>query len=461
MIKSILPGALAIALLAAWPHAQQPPPPAGQQPPPAVPQQPSEIDTTISGEGGSAPRLAVPDFIALTPDAETAAIAKIVSQVLWDDLNFEREFGFIPRDTYATIPRATSFADVPFDRWRELNADGLIVGTVQKVGTTVKVEMRLFNVRTRQSAFARQYDGTAANPRIFAHTMSDELHKSQRALNGVARSRLTFNSDRDGERMGGTVQNRSIKEIYISDYDGENQRRVTVGKTLNIAPRWSPDGRSIAYTSYRRGGANLFISNIFQGTLEEVTKGDKVGENWLPAWSPDGTRLAFSSTRDGNPEIYVVNRDGSNVRRITNHPGIDITPTWSPSGTQIAFVSDRTGTPQIYVVGADGLNLSKKTSESYCDRPTWSSAPFNEIAFASRSGPGFDIKVLDLTTGVTRALTFGEGTNESPAFSPNGRHIAFASTRAGKAQIFVIDRDGKNLQQITRTGMNRYPNWSQ
>jgi TolB protein len=453
MIKSILPGALAIAMLAAWPHAQQ-------QPPPAAPQQPSEIETTITGEGGAAPRLAVPDFIALTADAETAAIAKTIGQVLWDDLNFEREFAFIPRDTYATIPRATSFTDIPFDRWRELNADGLIVGTVQKAGTTVKVEMRLFNVRTGTSAFSRQYDGTAANPRLFAHTMSDEIHKSQRALNGVARSKLTFDSDRDGERMGGTVQNRSIKEIYISDYDGENQRRVTVGKTLNIAPRWSPDGRSIAYTSYRRGGANLFISNIFQGTLEEVTKGDKVGENWLPAWSPDGTRLAFSTTRDGNPEIYVVNRDGSNLRRITNHPGIDITPTWSPSGTQIAFVSDRTGTPQIYVVGADGLNLSKKTSESYCDRPTWSSAPFNEIAFASRAGPGFDIKVLDLTSGATRALTSGEGTNESPSFSPNGRHLVFTSTRSGKAQVFTIARDGKNVRQITRAGNNEKPDWS-
>jgi TolB protein len=454
MTKTILTGALAIAVLAAGPRAEQQPPPA-----PTV-QQPSEIETTISGEGSAPPRLAVPDFIPLTSDAETVAIAKTIGQVLWDDLNFEREFAFIPRDTYASIPRASSFADVPFDRWRELNADGLIVGTVQKVGTTVKVEMRLFNVRTRQSAFARQYDGSAANPRLYAHTMSDEIHKSQRGLNGVARSKLTFDSDRDGERMSGTVQNRSIKEIYISDYDGENQRRVTVGKTLNIAPRWSPDGRAIAYTSYRRGGANIFISNIFQGTLDEVTKGDKVGENWLPAWSPDGTRLAFSTTRDGNPEIYVVNRDGSNLRRLTNNPSIDITPTWSPSGTQIAFTSDRSGTPQIYVVGADGLNLTKKTSESYCDRPTWSPAPFNEIAFASRSGPGFDIRVLDLATGVTKALTFGEGTNESPAFSPNGRHIVFTSTRSGKAQVFTMARDGKNVRQMTRSGNNEKPDWS-
>jgi TolB protein len=451
MTKSLIPAVLAAALLAAWPHAQQ-----SSQPP--APQQPTEIATTISGEGGAAPRLAVPEFIALSTDAETIATAKTISQVLWDDLNFEREFSFIPRDVYSSIPKATSFGDIPFDRWRELNADGLIVGTVQKVSAGFHVEMKLYNVRSRQPVYPRVYDGS--NARLFAHTMSDEIHKSQRALNGVARSRLTFDSDRDGERMKGTVQNRSIKEIYISDYDGENQRRVTVGQTLNIAPRWSPDGRSIAYTSYRRGGANLFISNIFQGTLEEVTKGDKVGENWLPAWSPDGTKLAFSSTRDGNPEIYVVNRDGSGLRRITNNPSIDITPTWSPSGTQIAFTSDRSGSPQIYVVGADGLNLSKKTSESYCDRPTWSPAPFNEIAFASRSGPGFDIRVLDLSTGATKALTFGEGTNESPAFSPNGRHIVFTSTRSGKAQVFTMARDGKDVRQITKAGNNEKPDWS-
>jgi TolB protein len=459
-MKQIIPtGALVIAVLAAWPHAQ----PSLPQPPP--PQQPDTIGATITGPGGVAPRLAVPDFIALSTDAETLAIAKTIGQVLWDDLNFEREFAFIPRDTYATIPRATSFADVPFDRWRELNADGLVIGTVQKTGTAIKVEMRLFNAQTRQMAYGRVYEGS--NPRLFAHTISDDLHKSQRALNGVARSKLTFDSDRDGERMSGTVESRGVKEIYISDYDGESQRRVTVGKTLNISPRWSPDARSIAYTSYRRGGGNIFVSNIFQGTLEEVTrapkpgeKGPDVGENWLPAWSPDGTRIAFTSTRDGNPEIYIANRDGSGVRRLTNNPGIDTSPTWSPSGTQLAFVSDRSGSPQIYTMGVDGLGLARRTSESYCDRPTWSPAPYNEIAYTSRSGPGFDIKVLDLVSGQVRALTFGEGTNESPAYSPNGRHVAFMSTRSGKSQIFTVSRDGKNVRQVTRSGNNGKPDWS-
>lgn len=438
-------------------RAQQAPPAA-----PAPPQQPSDITTTITGEGGAAPRLAVPEFIALTRDAETQAIARTISQVLFDDLTFEREFALVPRDIYATIPAATGFTDVPFDRWRELNADGLVIGTVQKAPTGIRIEVRLFDIRSRlpvpPSAFGKEYSGSAANPRLYAHTMADELHQSQRALRGVARTKLVFDSDRDGERMTGTIESRSVKEIYMSDYDGENQRRLTVQKSLNITATWSPDARSIAYSSYRRGQPNIFISNIYQGTLEELTK--NAGNNFTPSWSPDGTRLCFASTRDGNVELYVVNRDGSNLRRLTNHPANDITCTWSPSGTQIAFTSDRTGTPQIYIIGADGLGLQKLTSEPYADRPTWSPAPFNEVAYAARTGPGMDIKVISLATRDVRQLTFGEGTNESPSWAPNGRHLAFTSTRSGKTQVFTMARDGKNLKQITRVGNNYQPDWS-
>jgi len=365
----------------------------------------------------------------------------------------------IPRDTYQTIPRARSISDVPLDKWQELGADAVAVGTVQRQGDSLRVEVRLFAVRTRQAVFSREYTGPASNPRFYAHTIADELFQAQLALRGVARTKLAFASDRDGERMSGTVEARGTKEIYLSDYDGANQRRLTLNKSLNINPTWSPDGRAIAYTSYSRGLPDIFISNIYQGTQDNPTKGR--GENFLPVWSPDGTRIAFMSTRDGNPEIYVMNRDGSNVRRLTTQAASDVTPTWSPSGTQIAFVSDRLGSPQIYVMDADGLNQHRVTSESYCDRPTWSPAPYNEIAYSTRTSPAiFDIKVLDIATGERRQLTFGEGSNESPAYAANGRHIAFSSTRAGKRQIFTIERTGKDLRQVTRVGNNQTPDWS-
>jgi TolB protein len=423
--------------------------------PQPAPQQPSEVAVVISGDPGTPPRYAVPEFVALTPEA--AAIAKTVTQVLWDDLAFEREFYLIPRDTYSTVPPARSADQISFEAWRELGADAVVFGTVQRTGANVRVEVRLFNVRTRQAVFSKEYTGTESNPRLFAHTAADEIHQQQRNLRGVARTKLTFSSDRNRQSVVGSVQNRDVKEIYIADYDGANQRRITTSRQLNINPSWAPDARALAYTSYVPL-PDIFISYLYRGVRENPTKG--VGTNYLPVFSPDGTRLAFMSGRDGNPEIYVMNVDGSGVRRLTNHPAGDSSPTWSPTGTQIAFVSDRAGRPQVYIVGADGLNLRRLTSESYADRPTWSPAPFNEIAFTAQTGPGYDIKIYDLASGATRQITFGEGSNESPAYSPNGRHVAFMSTRSGRYQVFTIGRDGRGVKQVTREGTNFTPAWS-
>ena len=397
--------------------------------------------------------------MALTPIRRRLRPPRCSVKVLWNDLAFEREFDLIPRDTYRTIPQAQSATDIPFDRWRELGADGVVVGTVQRSATAFQVEMRLFDVRSRQVALGKVYEGiTLKNPRAGAHWIADDIHE-QRGLRGVARTRLTFTSDRDNERLSDTVEKRDSKNIYISDYDGANQLRVTPGQRLNINPNWSPDGRSIAYTSYGPRVPQILISNLYQGTRDTVT--DDKSQAFLPVFSPDGTKICFMSDRDGQMDLYVMNRDGSGVRRLTTNPAADSTPTWSPTGTQIAFTSDRSGSAQLWVMDTDGLNARRLTfSDSYADRATWSPAPYNEIAYAARSGPGFDIRIYDVATGQSRQLTNGEGSNESPAFAPNGRHLAFTSTRAGKVQIFTIARDGKNLTQVTRAGDNWTPNWS-
>ena len=449
-----------IAAFAAVAIAAQGQPPAA--PPQDQPPQTDQIKVVINGPPGSPPKYAVPDFIALSNDAETLAAAKTMGQVLWDDLNFEREFYLISRDTYKTIAPITSVESVPLEQWKQLGADGLIIGTVKKTATGVAVQVRLLEVASGRIALAKEYTGTLGNPRLYAHTASDEIHQQQRALRGVARTKLAFTSDRAGERMKGPVVDRGISNIYMSDYDGANPKRVTVSRSIDISPTWSPDGQTIAYTSYRTDFPDVLVQYVY--VLREPfrpAKGSAERQNYLPAWSPDGTKLAFWSNRDGNPEIYVVNRDGTGMRRLTNHPENDSTPTWSPTGNQIAFTSNRSGSPQIWVMNADGSQPQQITHESWCDRPTWSVAPFNEIAYASRTGAGFDVKVFDFATRSTRQVTDGIGSNESPAFSPNGRHVAFTSTRAGKEQIFVIDSDGKNLKQITREGMNRYPSWSQ
>jgi TolB protein len=431
------------------------------QDPPQTPQQPTSVRIgKITGPPGAPPKYAVPDFIPMSGDAETVAAAKLMAQVLWDDLAFEKEFYLIPRDTYRSIQQPPSIDAVPVDRWKELGADGIVAGSVQKTAKGFLVRMRLINVSTGESPLAKEYEGAATNPRIFPHTISDDIHLNQVGLVGVARTKIAFTSDRAGERLKGPVGDRGVANVYFSDYDGANEKRVSVAKTLELGPVWAPDTRSIAYTSYKSGFPDIIIQPLGGGTLSQPARGTAEMQNYLAVWSPDGSKLAFTSTRDGNPEIYVINRDGSGLRRLTNHPAVDWTPTWSPTGQQLAFTSDRGGNPNIWTMNADGSQPRQITRESHADRATWSPAPFNEIAFTARGGGGFNIKVYDFASGSIKTITDGIGSSEQPAFSPTGRHLAFSSNRAGKEQIFIIGRDGTGLRQVTRAGNNRYPNWS-
>jgi TolB-like protein len=211
---------------------------AQQQQPPAVPppQQPTEVTVPIIGPGGLPPKLAIAPFIAVSSDAETVAAAKTITDVLFDDLEFEREFYMIGKDVTATVPKLTSLDDLQMYRWRELNANGLVVGSVAKTANGAIVRVKVIEVNSGQMSLGKEYSGSIANPRLYAHTISDEIHQQLRGLKGVARTKLAFTSDRDAERMKGPQGDREIKEIYLVDYDGAGPKRVTVSRTLNVAP---------------------------------------------------------------------------------------------------------------------------------------------------------------------------------------------------------------------------------
>ena len=70
--------------------------------------------------------------------------------------------------------------------------------------------------------------------------------------------------------------------------------------------------------------------------------------DYQPKWSPDGKWIAFTSTRDGNYDIYLIRPDGTGLRNLTQHPAQDKDPTWTPDGTHLTFVSNRDGKFEVY-----------------------------------------------------------------------------------------------------------------
>ena len=423
------------------------------------PQQ-TEIRTTIGGASGRLPRLAIPAFMITGADTELPEAAKTIADVLWKDLEFEREYQMVSQSGAAQIAPAPADALV-YESWNQIGADEVLVGSVQKADTSLQVDVRLMSVERKVSTFAKRYTCSLRGVRLCAHTIADELHKERFGLDGVARTKLAFTSDRDGERMGGTLEQRAIKEIYVADYDGQRPTRVTIRGSLNIAPAWAPDGRSLAYQSYQTGFVDIYVQKLYevQVQLARPGRGTDKSQNFLPSWSPDGTRLAFASSRDGNFEIYTAKADGTDLRRLTSHPADDGAPTWSPNGSQIAFTSARSGSNQIYIMSADGGPVTRLTNEpNKADRPTWA---LDFIAYSAEvPGSGVQIKKINVGTRQEVQLTNGPGNNESPTVAPNGRHLAFVTTRWGKEQIATMDVTGNNVRQVTFAGNNRYPSWS-
>ena len=141
----------------------------------------------------------------------------------------------------------------------------------------------------------------------------------------------------------------------------------------------------------------------------------------------------------------------------------DTSPAWNPkTGQQVAFVSDRGGIPQLYLMNADGSNPEKLAlpDMGYVIDPAWS--PNGQLlAFSWRRPNGnFDIYVMDVATRQIIELTRDAGRNERPSWAPDGRHIAFESTRTGTRQIWTMLADGTHLRPLTSQGQNESPNWS-
>jgi TolB protein len=414
---------------------------------------PTNSQIIITGGGQ---RFAVPDCIPRAGDEASREACRTITQVLRNDLKFEGLFQFVPESLFSALPPLNP-ENPNFEDWRSVGANILVITRAQVTGGELVLEVRVFSVDGKQVMLMRRYPGRADNPRSFAHMASDDI-VALTQYRGVAKTKIAFTSDRDATKPP------RGKELYIVDYDGFNAKRITVNNSLNILPAWSPDGRSLAYTSYRQGPPSIFVARIFEGRSDNITKGD--GQAFAPTFSPDGKQIAYASTRTGNMEIWIANSDGTGARRITSSPGIDTAPAWSPTGQEIAFNSDRAGTPQIYVMDSEGLNVRRLTTVgNWNDAPAWNpSKEYPEIAYTSRlevGGPvSFDIAVIDLATRQVRQVTAGRGSCEYPSWAPNGRHLVFSCKRGNTWQITVSDREGRAIDTLSAgAGNNVYPDW--
>ncbi|MGB8951052.1 MAG: Tol-Pal system beta propeller repeat protein TolB [Candidatus Aminicenantales bacterium] len=389
--------------------------------------------------------LALPKFITRSSAPSVTAASEEVYQILSDDLKYSRIFQLLPKSYYSYI-RPLDPKNIFFKDWESIQANILFVGEVSESSDSqVIFEGKLYDVKSQRFIFGKRYQSKRDVLRYMAHKMADEILRVY-GEKPLFTSRIVFISNRDGN-----------DELYMMDYDGANQTRLTFNKVLDYMPTWSADSKRIAYISYQNHTAGLFLLDIYEGRRSEVTL---KGVNSSPSFSPDGKKLAFCSTMHGNAEIYVASSDGDGIKRITFNKAIDTAPSWSPTSREIAFVSDRGGTPQIYIMDAEGSNIRRLSfGGNHNDSPAWSPNG-DRIVYVSQVDQICDLYVYNLRTSQIMKLTENRAHNESPSWSPDGRHIVFTSNLSGTVQIHTIDYDGANMRGLTSRGSNKLPDWS-
>jgi TolB protein len=432
--------ALVLALLllvssAPWPRVQAP----GAQ----------GVDVFLNVTGGGTKKLniAVPDF-TVTTGADPSGTGKLLAQVTGADLTFSGLFsvvaatGSIPANDPAALQRS----------WTEFAAAGAhagLHGLVALRGDRAEGEMRLYDLTTPEHRLiaSRKFDAITAQPRRLAHKIADEVVLQFTGEPGIANTKIAY-----------VVGPLGQKEIMMADYDGAAVMPVTRNGSINLSPVWSPDARSLAYTSYKGGYPDLYRLFPFERRPEQ-TLAAFIGINTSPMFSPDGRSVALTLSKDGNPEIYVLTLATATMRRLTRHAGIDTEPVWSPTGQQLAFISDRGGSPNVYVMDTDGANVRQITSGGFHTQPRWSPKG-DTIVYTARQGT-HDLWAINVDGSNPRRLTGGTADSQGATWAPNGRHLAFQSNRLGRWQIFAMQADGSAQEPITQApGDATSPSWS-
>jgi TolB protein len=372
----------------------------------------------------NAPRRTLyPIALPMSPEGDAQA-SREVATVAAFNLRIAGVFKVLDPAGFLADLRAEGLGIDP-QKWRDAGAFGVVKYRI----TATDLELRLYEVAKGPAAVLTRTYSRRGDLRQAVHRWCNEVVKYYTGEPGFFGSKLAF-----------AVKGRSGSAIYAMDFDGANAYAVSRNRSTNMFPAWSPGGGQLAYTSYMRNNPDLYIAPAAGGRPKQISK--HRGMNTGASWSPDGRQLALTLSKDGSPDIYVIDAaDGAVVRRLTTDKAIDTSPAWSPDGSLIAFVSDRNGGPQIFVVPAGG-GAARQVSRvgSYNTTPAWSPRPGKQIlAYTTRDGSAYDIVTLDLATGQLTRITQREGSNEEPAFSPNGRAIAFA--RAGQG-IFIANADG-------------------
>lgn len=411
-MKRIL--SLAVLLTTGVAFAQQPAPsPAGSALPSASTDPSGAIVVTAQGSRSLFK-------IAVAPPPGDKALSDLVVDVANKDYQLSSIFQVLDAKTFhGNLEKEGLSIDPP--AWQGIGAEGVVKGNTAMRGSLVHLELRLYVVsRGSTEVLKKEYDVAPNAMRGAIHQFDNEVVKYFTSKEGSFGTKLVYSAQTQHGQRG----------IFSIESDGYGLTRLQAAATVALAPAFGPGG--VYYAAGLQDGSYQLYK---VGASAPVFK--PTGMVFGAAFS--GNTMATVISESGNSDIWKGQADGSGLSKLTKG-GLNTHPSFGPSG-QLAYVSNQGGNPQIYV---DGKRVSYRGI--YNMAPVWCNDPDGvKILFMGRDGSTWDIFSVDASGGNMKRLTQGQGSNTYPACSPDGRMVAFFSTRGG---LFISNTSGGNQTKI-------------
>lgn len=246
----------------------------------------------------------------------------------------------------------------------------------------------------------------------------------------------------------------AVEDIYTVAPDGTNFRVIDKHPERDFAPQWSPDGKTIIFTSVRDGHHELYCYALKKERLKKLTNSDYNSEDGY--FSPDGRSIIFTSNRGGNNDIYRMNKKGKKIKQLTATEYIETTPKYAPNGQQILFrrAKEEDSPANLFVMNTDGTNVKQLTNIAEgAFHQSWSPNG-QKISYVTVKDGVFEIHIMEANGENDRILVRKEGYQAFyPHWSPDSQVITFTrdvieGTEEGLPGLFSVNMSG-NEKLIT------------
>jgi TolB protein len=359
--------------------------------------------------------------IAVLPSLSAAQEDVIVRGVVRNDLELTGLFEVIP-DNKAP-PGLYDFEDpVDIEAWKKLGAESVVkvAARPHKPSGIEVLGIAYFTSHGKDPVYESRLTVESSEARVTAHRITDALLGALTGRPGSFASHFTF--------AGDWVINR---RVFSMDSDGHALQPITEATLTAISPAWGPGGKlfysaSVDYSPFRL--------TVYDGQKHERLKLPFSGSIYGIAFNRDQTKLALAVAEDGgHSSIYVGKPDGTELKRASSTE-LSTHPVFSPSG-KLAWIGGKAGQPQRLWVDGKSISPSGFTAAAptFCDTEDGI-----RVVYAVVVGDKQDLVMSTESGGGIQRLSQNQGSNSYPACSPDGRMLAFFSTRGKKKGMYVM-----------------------